>query len=164
MGETPAAPGLERVWRTSFYPVRDSAGQILGVGGVIAEITKERRAESRVRFLARASELLNETLDIDATLAALADVAVPAFAGHVTVDLYHDGVLRCVGARHVDPAKTELMMRLRAEYPPTVDEHPVQRALRSGDPQFVRDVQAEAATMSHDDEHAQANHELRNES
>jgi len=52
--------------------------------------------------------------------------------------------LRCVGARHIDPDKTELLQRLREQYPPTVAAHPVQRAIRTGEPQFVRDVQAEA--------------------
>ena len=162
LGEELAADS--RMWHSSFYPVRDSAGQVVGVGGVIAETTKERRADERIRFLARASELLNETLDIDRTLGALADVAVPAFASHVTVDLYHDGALRCVGARHCEPEKTDLMLRLRAQYPPTVDDHPVQRALRTGEAQLVTDVQAEAASMAHDEAHEQAIRELGNES
>jgi PAS domain S-box-containing protein len=152
--------GAARLWRASFYPVRDAGG----IGGVITDVTETRRAEQRVRFLTRASEMLNETLDIDGTLGALADVAVPAFAGHVTVDLYDDGVLRCVGARHADPDKTDMMIQLRKDYPPTVDAHPVQRAIRTGEPQFVPDVQAEAETMAHDERHAQAIHELGNES
>ena len=108
--------------------------------------------------------MLNETLEVEGTLASLAALAVPAFAGHVTVDLYEDGVLRCVGARHMDPAKTEMMIRLRREYPPTVPEHPVQRALATGEPQFVPDVQAEAESMAHDERHAAAIHELANTS
>ncbi len=86
------------------------------------------------------------------------------FAGHVTVDLYEDGILRCVGARHIDPQKTEMMHRLREQYPPTVAAHPVQRAIRTGEPQFVPDVQAEAETMAHNDEHARAIRELGNTS
>jgi PAS domain S-box-containing protein len=82
----------------------------------------------------------------------------------VTVDLLEDESLRCVGARHVDPEKTELMLQLRERYPPTVEAHPVQRALRTGEPQFVADVQAEARTMAHDDEHARAIQELGNTS
>jgi PAS domain S-box-containing protein len=80
------------------------------------------------------------------------------------VDLYEDGSLRCVGARHIDPEKTELMHRLREQYPPTVAAHPVQRAIRTGEPQFVPDVQAEAQTMAHNDEHARAIRELGNTS
>jgi len=163
-GETPAAPGVQRFWRASWFPVHDAAGTILGVGGVLDDITEERRAEERVRFLGRASELLNQTLAIEETLRALAEVAVPAFAGHVTVDIFEDGVLRCVAARHVDPEKSELMLRLREQYPPTVADHPVQRALRTGRPQFVPDVQAAAASMAHDAKHAAAIGELGNES
>ena len=163
-GETPADPGVARIWRVSWYPVRDEDGEILGVGGVTDEITRERRAEERIRFLARAGELLNQTLNSAGTLGALAEVAVPQFAGHVTVDLFADGSLRCVGARHVDPEKTELMLRLRERYPPTVADHPVQRALATGAPQVVRDVQAEARTMAHDEAHAAAIAELGNES
>jgi len=40
----------------------------------------------------------------------------------------------------------------------------VQRAIRIGEPQFIPDVQAEAETMAHDAEHAQAIHDLGNES
>src|SRR6185437_13850815 len=112
----------------------------------------------------RAGELLNQTLAIDETLGSLADLAVPEFAGHVTVDLYEGGVLRCIGARHRDPELTELMLDLRKEYPPTVEDHPVQRALRTGEPQFVPDVQAEAEAMAHDGQHVEAIRKLGNES
>ena len=40
----------------------------------------------------------------------------------------------------------------------------MQRAIRTGEPQFIPDVQAEAESMAHDAEHAQAIHELGNES
>ena len=153
-----------RLWQASFFPVRDADGQLRGVGGVIADVTAARRAENRIHFLGRASELLNQNLDLDETFRALADLAVPTFAGHVTVDLYDGGVLRLVGARHVEEDKTALITRLRAEYPPTVAEHPVQRALRLGEPQFVHDVQAEAESMAHDAAHVAAIRELGNES
>jgi PAS domain S-box-containing protein len=153
-----------RLWHASFFPVRDTEDELRGVGAVIADVTAARRAASRMHFLARASELLNETLDLRQTFIALADLAVPAFAGHVTVDLFDDGVLRLVGARHVEPDKTELLISLREQYPPTVAEHPVQRALRTGEPQFVPDVQAEATTMAHNAEHVEAIRQLGNES
>src|SRR5207248_3360663 len=60
--------------------------------------------------------------------------------------------------------KTERMLRLREQYPPTVEAHPVQRAIRTGEPQFIPDVQAEARKMAHNDEHARAIRELGNTS
>jgi len=156
--------GERKLWHASFFPVRDAGHELRGVGAVIADVTAARRTDSRVHFLARASELLNETLDLTQTFTALADLAVPAFAGHVTVDLFEAGVLRLVGARHVEEDKTTLLVTLREQYPPTVDEHPVQRALRTGQPQFVPDVQGEARTMAHNAEHAEAIGKLGNES
>jgi PAS domain S-box-containing protein len=144
--------------------VPDATGAVARSVSVIRDVTESKLVDRRVSFLTRTSELLNATLDVERTLGALADVAVPEFAAHVTVDLYDEGVLRCVGARHVDPAKTELMIQLRREYPPTVPEHPVQRAIATGEPQFVPDVQAEAESMAHDERHAQAIHELGNTS
>jgi PAS domain S-box-containing protein len=158
------ATGDERWSVVRANPVHGADGEIALAVSVIHDVTEARAAEERVRFLARGSELLNETLVYQHAIGALADIAVPIFASHVTVDLLEDGSLRCVGARHVDPEKTELMLQLRERYPPTVEAHPVQRALRTGEPQFVADVQGEARTMAHDDEHARAIQELGNTS
>ena len=156
--------GERKLWQASFFPVRHAEDELRGVGAVIADVTTARRTDDRVHFLAHASELLNETLDLSQTFTALADLAVPAFAGHVTVDLFDAGVLRLVGARHVEQEKTQLLVTLRDRYPPTVEEHPVQRALRTGEPQFVPDVQAEATTMAHNAEHVESIRKLGNES
>jgi PAS domain S-box-containing protein len=111
--------GDERRWSViRANPVRSDTGEVELVVSVIHDVTAPKRAEEeaaasvrRVRFLARASELLSETLRYEETLGALARLAVPGFAGHVTVDLYEDGVLRCVAARHVDPEKTSRSSR-----------------------------------------------------
>jgi PAS domain S-box-containing protein len=158
------ATGEERWSVVRANPVRGADGDVTVSVSVIHDVTESRVTRHRVDFLARASEMLNATLDVQQTLATLATLAVPAFAGHVTVDLYEDGVLRCVGARHVDPVKTELMIELRREYPPTVPEHPVQRALATGQVQFVADVQGQAESMAHDERHLRAIRELANES
>jgi hypothetical protein len=39
VSETPAAPGVERIWQVSYFPVRTAAGGLLGVGAVIMDIT-----------------------------------------------------------------------------------------------------------------------------
>jgi PAS domain S-box-containing protein len=45
-GETPAAPGVVRYWRTSVYPVR-VANALVGVGAVCDEITELKQAEAQ---------------------------------------------------------------------------------------------------------------------
>lgn len=48
-GDTAAAPGVERSWLTSHYPVRDAQGGMLGVGVVVVEITERKHAEEELR-------------------------------------------------------------------------------------------------------------------
>jgi len=47
-GETPAAPGVARFWKESWYPVLDGAGEVLGFGGIVEEITARKQAEARM--------------------------------------------------------------------------------------------------------------------
>jgi PAS domain S-box-containing protein len=171
-GERRDEPGVQRVWVTSFFPVRDPTGELLGVGCSASDVTAERnalaeraRAEDRVRFLARASDLLNETLDHERTLSALAEMAVPMLAGQVVIDLVDDdGSMRCVAAAHSDPSKSTYVRDLRRRYPPTADDHPVQRAVRTGNAVFLADVQEHVDEMAHDDAHAQEIRTLANTS
>jgi PAS domain S-box-containing protein len=53
VGETPAQPGARRVWEESWYPLRDSDGQLIGINVVAEEITKRKEAEERQLLLAR---------------------------------------------------------------------------------------------------------------
>jgi PAS domain S-box-containing protein len=171
-GERSDEPGVHRVWVMSFFPVRDGSGELLGVGCSTSDVTAERnaleeraRTEARVRFLARASDLLNETLDYERTLTALAEMAVPTLAGQVVIDLIDDdGSMRCVAAAHLDPAKSEHVRDLRRRYPPTAEDHPVQRAVRTGEAVFLADVQQHADEMAHDAAHAEEIRKLANTS
>ncbi|HUI80698.1 MAG TPA: PAS domain-containing protein [Bryobacteraceae bacterium] len=48
-GETPSAPGQLRHWSASWYPMRSPDGRLLGVGGVVTEITRHRKIEDALR-------------------------------------------------------------------------------------------------------------------
>jgi PAS domain S-box-containing protein len=49
-GETPAAPGRRRTWLVSWYPVRAGA-EVVGIGGLVREVTHERDAEEFQRHV-----------------------------------------------------------------------------------------------------------------
>ncbi len=59
-GQTPAAPGAERYWISSYYPVDDAAGQRLGVGVMVTEITERKAAEETLRQFQFISEKAND--------------------------------------------------------------------------------------------------------
>jgi PAS domain S-box-containing protein len=44
VGETPAMPGVERVWVEQLLPLRDASGRVVGVSVVAEEVTVQRRA------------------------------------------------------------------------------------------------------------------------
>jgi PAS domain S-box-containing protein len=164
--------GEERWSVVRANPVYDADGEVALSVSVIRDISTERnalelrtRAEERIRFLARASDLLYETLDYELTLAAIAEMAVPMFAGQVVIDLLdEDGSVRCVGAAHADPGKSEYLRDLRRRYPPTADDHPVQIAIRTGEHVYLSDVQEHVDEMSHDPAHAEEIRRLANTS
>jgi PAS domain S-box-containing protein len=49
VGSTPAEPGTERCWLTSYYPVKSPDGRVLGVSAVVQDISELRWAEERAR-------------------------------------------------------------------------------------------------------------------
>jgi len=157
--------GETRTLEISAAPVRDAGGAIVSAVAILADVTRRSRAEENLRFLAKANELLVASLDWERTLAAIADLAVPALAGYLVIDLLdEDDELHWVVAVHADPEKTELVRELRGQYPPTVSTHPIQVALRTGEPQLLPDLQAEAEAMAHDAKHARAIRRIANTS
>lgn len=50
-GFTPASPQEIRHWLVSYYPVRISEGQLLGIGAVVVELTDQKRAEAHIQAL-----------------------------------------------------------------------------------------------------------------
>jgi PAS domain S-box-containing protein len=48
-GTTAAAPGIQRDWLASYYPVQDADGTILGVNVVVQDITRRKQIEQELR-------------------------------------------------------------------------------------------------------------------
>ncbi len=48
-GTTPAAPGVPRYWRASFFPFRSETGQVTGLIGVVLDITDLKQAQLALR-------------------------------------------------------------------------------------------------------------------
>ena len=59
-GQTPASPGAERFWLSSYYPVDDAAEHRLGVGILVTEITDRKAAEAALHQFQFISENAND--------------------------------------------------------------------------------------------------------
>jgi PAS domain S-box-containing protein len=159
------ATGEERWSVVRANPMYAPDGSVALSVSVIRDITAARRANERLRFLARAGDVLNESLDYEHTLAAIAEMAIPTLGGQVVIDVFGtDGSLRCVGAAHLDPTRSHFVRELRRRYPPTAHDHPVQVAARTGEPVHLADLQAHVDDMAQDAEHAALIRELANTS
>jgi signal transduction histidine kinase len=62
-GETPAQPGVERIWDERWYPLCDSSGQVVRIGVVAEEITARRRMEAELERVHRELEDHSATLE-----------------------------------------------------------------------------------------------------
>jgi PAS domain S-box-containing protein len=93
-----------------------------------------RRSEEGLEFLAEAGHVMAGSLDYEATLSALARLAVPRLADWFILDVIEaDGSVRRVAVAAADPRKQEMLEDLSRRYPPSPESpQPAGRALRTG--------------------------------
>jgi PAS domain S-box-containing protein len=108
----------DRWSRIQSTPVFDAAGAVRLAINVIEDITELKRAELGQRFLAEASRVLASSLDVQETLRAVAQLAVPEIADWCAVDLADGDDIERVAVAHVDPARVELAREMQLRYPP----------------------------------------------
>jgi serine phosphatase RsbU (regulator of sigma subunit) len=120
---------------------------------VIEDITDIKRAEQGYRFLAEASRILSGSLDYEATLRTVADLAVPRIADWCGVDLVDGDRIDRVAVAHVDPARVAMAREIQERYPPGPG-NAIHQIIASGEPQVYSEVSDEVlAAAAVDDEH-----------
>ena len=143
--------------------LRDGRSRPIRFVAVVEDVTERSRAEDALKFLARASETLNASLDYEKTLTALANLAVPNVADWCVVDILGaDGRVHRLATAHSDPAKVELALRLHQRYPMQPgDPHGVARVLRTGCAELMEDIpDTLLAKTARDEEHLRILREL----
>jgi len=131
--------GAEIPIADSGAPIRNEAGSIIGVVLVFRDVSAEKQGRVREEFLARAGEALVSSIDYEATLAAVARLAVPAIADWCTIDLADPGGPRQVAVAHADPHKMQFARE-------AVERHPPDPSAVFGAPQVIRTGKAELYT------------------
>ncbi|WP_338674422.1 SpoIIE family protein phosphatase [Streptomyces sp. SCSIO 30461] len=86
-GEQPSDPGVEHLWSCSYYRLQDPDGYVFGVCEDAFDISERYEAQRQLNLLVEASRRVGTTLDVVATTEELAEVAVPAFADRVDIDI-----------------------------------------------------------------------------
>ncbi len=148
-GHALTATGERRHWLISCTPVRSSDGTVLGVSSVVIDVTerralleRERAARRSASFLARASELLESSLDFETTLRNVAQIVVPGIVDWCAIHVVDEaGEIKPVAVAHADPAKERLAWELGERYPTQADAATgVPAVIRTGSTEVVTDV------------------------
>ncbi len=137
----------------------DAQGRPLGIIGLAHEITERKRAEMGLRFLAEAGTLLSSSLDYEATLSSVAQLAVPRIADWCVVDMVQpDGSLRRLAIAHNDPLRIEQGWELTRRFPPDPNaSHGPAEVVRTGRPKLTPEIDdAVLAASIPDEEHRAA--------
>ncbi|MDX1546779.1 MAG: PAS domain S-box protein [Rhodothermales bacterium] len=132
----------------------DEEGRETGRLAVVRDVTERKRGEQRTRLLAEAGTALADALDYEATLQAVADLAVPALADWCALAIQDaDGTIRQVAVAHTDPDKVALAHSLQERYPTPPDAlHGVPHVIRTGESEFTPEIDAALLRAAAQDE------------
>lgn len=142
--------GEERWSFVSAAPVLDAHGSVELAVSVFREFTDRRRTEQAWQVLADASAALASSLDYEATLKQVAELAVPRIADWCSVEIVaSNGTLDQLAVAHVDTTKRDLAREWRRRWPPQLGSPPYQ-VVRTGRPELlaeITDAMIEAGTL-----------------
>lgn len=153
----------------------DDGGAVVGMHGVAVDLTERRAAEAerdrllaahkaardRLAFLAEASAVLSRSLNTNAAMTELAELAVPRLGDWCAVDILDHGELQLVAASHHDPAKLDEVRRWRAHNPLSFAHGPGE-VVRAGKSELITDIDdAVLQAAARDEEHLRLLRSLR---
>jgi signal transduction histidine kinase len=117
--------------------------------------TQAEAAERRLAFLAEASARLAGSLDVEATLGTIAELAVPALADWCFLEVLEGECVRQAVVKHVHPEMVRFARDLIARFPIDLNaSYGAGKVLRTGEPELATDVADETLVeVAQDDEH-----------
>jgi PAS domain S-box-containing protein len=117
----------------------------IGFIGSCVDITERKQIETGQEFLAQSSVILAASLDYEATLASVAQLAVPTIADWCAVDILSaTGSIERLAVAHVDPEKVKWAYELQQRYPVDPDAPTgLPNVLRTGQGEFYPEVTEE---------------------
>ena len=123
-------------------PVLDDDGTVLEWLGTCIDLTEHKRADRQAQLLSEAGRILGSTLEADATVAAIAHLAVPRLADLCAVHLREpDGSIRLLALAGLDPQAERAAIESAGRHPvDPAHAHGVAAVLRSGKTEWERSL------------------------
>jgi PAS domain S-box-containing protein len=133
-------------------PIRDNAGIIIGASKIARDISERKRAEAVTQrahreseFVARMSEVLSGSLDYEARLKGVVELAVPALADWGALDTAEsDGSIRRLAVAHAAPAKAETDSAIRRRHGDPITPCNARQVIQTGKGVLLPDVTDDA--------------------
>ncbi|MCU0495253.1 MAG: ATP-binding protein [Chloroflexaceae bacterium] len=98
----------------SYYPVRPSGGETLGIGVLVTDITRRKRSEAAKTLLASASKVLAASLNLSGVLNSLARLLAEELADFCAITLFDvEGAVEQELLFHRDPQHQALLDNLQ---------------------------------------------------
>lgn len=136
------ADGIARWFRVTVSPLNSTHKRATGWLAICTDIDDYKRQGQQFAFIAKAGEVLAESLDLQATLERLLEIIVPEFGDWAAIDLFDEyDRLKTVAAIHSDSRKMPLVKRLvgRFNHDPKVEPR-IAEFLRKNQPVILREV------------------------
>src|SRR5579864_692683 len=136
--------------------LNDEDGEPIATVTIIEDVTSQKIAELRERFMARATQTLMSSLDYQDTLRNVAWLAVPEVADWCAVDLVDEaGTRQQVVVAHPDPEKLALAEELRRYEPdPPRPDQGIGRVIQTGITELYPEITDEMLQLgARDEEH-----------
>jgi PAS domain S-box-containing protein len=155
---------VRRAFRDIDIQVGAALANLAATALTTAELYAEQRtareaadhARQTATFLAQAATTLSASLDYEATLTAVAQLAVPTVADWCAVHMVGDsGRVERLAVAHVDPQKVALARRLEERYPADPNQPAgLHQVIRNGKSAFIPRVpEAFLDALARDDDH-----------
>ena len=130
-------------------PVRDESGTIVGASHIARDVSQQQhQLASRTAFLAEAGAVLGGSLDYEATLKPVANLAVPAIADWCAVDIVREGTVQRLAVAHVDPAKIPLAATARDRWSNPDSPSSAATVVRTGVPVLLANITDEMVSAA----------------
>lgn len=134
----------------SAAPLKSVSGDSVLSVNVFRDVTVEHEAEERERLLSRAGELLAGSLEVETTLASVANLAVPVMADWCRVDVADEhGEPRLIAVAHTDPEKVKWAYEFDRRFHQPRERSAIARVMQNGQAELydvVTDEMLKAAT------------------
>jgi PAS domain S-box-containing protein len=105
----------------------------------VLDITEQKQAQERLRYIAQISSILSTSLDYEQTLEQIAKISVPQLADWCSVDIVNeDGSIRRLPIAYADPSKAELAAKLQ-EYLPD-SKSAITKVLKTGQSELITEI------------------------